>query len=206
MAWAVRCAQLNQRRGLVWCLAITLACAGFFLGVKAVEYSTQVERRLAVGRRLPTRDRSRCEIRIASLVRVIGSRGARDGSGCVRPVIGSPRNRFELRAFCWRRYGDRRDVFPGNWRRNRDHGRARATRHTPDIMRRRLMILARADASEVAVETANEPPRLAGVFFSIYYAMTGSACDSYPGGDGRDRVAAVSLGPRRLRFQLLRTS
>lgn len=39
MAWGVRCAQLNQRRGLVWCLAITLACASMFLGIKAVEYS-----------------------------------------------------------------------------------------------------------------------------------------------------------------------
>ena len=41
MAWAVRCAQLGQRQGLLWCLAITLACAGLFLGVKAVEYSTK---------------------------------------------------------------------------------------------------------------------------------------------------------------------
>lgn len=39
MAWGVRCAQLNQRRGLLWCLAITLACASMFLGIKAVEYS-----------------------------------------------------------------------------------------------------------------------------------------------------------------------
>ena len=39
MAWAVRCAQLRQRNGLVLCLAITLACASMFLGVKAVEYT-----------------------------------------------------------------------------------------------------------------------------------------------------------------------
>lgn len=39
MAWAVRCAQLRQRGGLVLCLAITLACASLFLGVKAVEYT-----------------------------------------------------------------------------------------------------------------------------------------------------------------------
>lgn len=39
MAWGVRCAQLRQRGGLVICLAITLACASMFLGVKAVEYS-----------------------------------------------------------------------------------------------------------------------------------------------------------------------
>jgi cytochrome c oxidase subunit 3 len=39
MAWAVRCAQRGQRRGLVICLIITLTCAAFFLGVKAVEYT-----------------------------------------------------------------------------------------------------------------------------------------------------------------------
>lgn len=39
MAWGVRCAQLGQRRGLVWCLTLTLACASLFLGVKAVEYT-----------------------------------------------------------------------------------------------------------------------------------------------------------------------
>ena len=39
MAWAVRCAQLGQQRGLVLLLGTTLACASLFLGVKAVEYS-----------------------------------------------------------------------------------------------------------------------------------------------------------------------
>jgi cytochrome c oxidase subunit III len=39
MAWGVRCAQLRQRTGLVVCLAITLGCAAMFLGVKAIEYT-----------------------------------------------------------------------------------------------------------------------------------------------------------------------
>ncbi len=38
MAWAVRCSQLGEHRRLVLLLGITLACASFFLGVKAVEY------------------------------------------------------------------------------------------------------------------------------------------------------------------------
>jgi len=38
MAWAVRCAQLSQRGGLVLCLVLTLACAAVFLGIKYVEY------------------------------------------------------------------------------------------------------------------------------------------------------------------------
>src|SRR5256885_9184977 len=38
-AWAVRCAQLNQRRGLIFCIALTIACACAFLGIKYIEYS-----------------------------------------------------------------------------------------------------------------------------------------------------------------------
>ena len=38
MAWAVRCAQLGQRRLLVLCLALTLAGGSGFLGIKYVEY------------------------------------------------------------------------------------------------------------------------------------------------------------------------
>lgn len=39
MAWAVRAAQLGQQQLLVRLLTITLSCASIFLGVKAVEYS-----------------------------------------------------------------------------------------------------------------------------------------------------------------------
>lgn len=39
MAWAVRCAQTRQRTGLIVNLSITLGCATIFLGVKAIEYS-----------------------------------------------------------------------------------------------------------------------------------------------------------------------
>ena len=39
MAWAVRSAQLEQKKLLIWLLGVTLSCASLFLGVKAVEYS-----------------------------------------------------------------------------------------------------------------------------------------------------------------------
>ena len=39
MAWAVRCAQINEHKGLTGMLAATLSCAMVFLGVKAIEYS-----------------------------------------------------------------------------------------------------------------------------------------------------------------------
>jgi cytochrome c oxidase subunit III len=50
-AWAVRCAQLNQRRGLIACIAITIACALAFLGIKYVEYSHKYHEQLLFGRR-----------------------------------------------------------------------------------------------------------------------------------------------------------
>tara|TARA_R110002049_G_scaffold285698_1_gene466728 strand:- start:130120 stop:131382 length:1263 start_codon:yes stop_codon:yes gene_type:complete len=39
MAWAVRCAQTENNKGLTALLASTLSCAMVFLGVKAIEYS-----------------------------------------------------------------------------------------------------------------------------------------------------------------------
>jgi len=49
-AWAVRCAQLNQRRGLILCLAATIACACAFLGIKYIEYSHKVHEHILFGR------------------------------------------------------------------------------------------------------------------------------------------------------------
>jgi cytochrome c oxidase subunit 3 len=43
MAWAVRYAQMNQRRGLMVCLGATLLCASVFLGIKYVEYKAKWE-------------------------------------------------------------------------------------------------------------------------------------------------------------------
>ncbi len=39
MAWAVRCSQIEDHKGLVGMLSATLSCAMIFLGVKAIEYS-----------------------------------------------------------------------------------------------------------------------------------------------------------------------
>jgi cytochrome c oxidase subunit 3 len=49
-AWAVRCAQLNQRRGLILCIAVTIACACAFLGIKYIEYSHKVHEHILFGR------------------------------------------------------------------------------------------------------------------------------------------------------------
>jgi cytochrome c oxidase subunit III len=48
-AWAVRCAQLNQRRGLIACLAITIVCACGFLGIKSIEYRHKIHEHILWG-------------------------------------------------------------------------------------------------------------------------------------------------------------
>ena len=49
-AWAVRCAQRNERAGLILCLATTIACAFGFLGIKYIEYSHKYHEQLLFGR------------------------------------------------------------------------------------------------------------------------------------------------------------
>jgi len=49
MAWAVRCAQLGQRRGLIIGLVLTLLCAAGFMGIKYVEYSHKIHMGLLWG-------------------------------------------------------------------------------------------------------------------------------------------------------------
>ena len=50
VAWAVRCAQLNQRRGLVLCIALTIGCACTFLGIKYIEYAQKFHHHLVPSR------------------------------------------------------------------------------------------------------------------------------------------------------------
>jgi cytochrome c oxidase subunit III len=49
-AWAVRCAQLNQRRGLIVCLTLTLMCACAFLVIKYFEYTHKHHEQIMFGR------------------------------------------------------------------------------------------------------------------------------------------------------------
>src|SRR5215813_2458412 len=49
-AWGVRCAQLNQQRGLIVCIVLTIACACAFLGIKYIEYSHKVHEQILFGR------------------------------------------------------------------------------------------------------------------------------------------------------------
>ncbi len=49
-AWAVRAAQLAQRKLLIGCLAVTIVCACAFLGIKYIEYSHKIHEHILFGR------------------------------------------------------------------------------------------------------------------------------------------------------------
>ncbi len=49
-AWAVRCAQKNQRAGLIGCIVVTILCACTFMGVKYKEYSHKYHEGILFGR------------------------------------------------------------------------------------------------------------------------------------------------------------
>jgi len=50
MAWGVRCAQLNQKKGLIISLALTIACAFGFMGIKYMEYSHKFHENITWGK------------------------------------------------------------------------------------------------------------------------------------------------------------
>ncbi|HEY5938876.1 MAG TPA: cytochrome c oxidase subunit 3 [Kofleriaceae bacterium] len=50
-AWAVRAAQLGQRKLLIGCIFVTILCALGFLGIKYIEYSHKVHEHILFGKR-----------------------------------------------------------------------------------------------------------------------------------------------------------
>jgi len=48
-AWAVRCAQLGQKKGLIGCIVVTILCACGFLVIKYIEYSHKIHERILFG-------------------------------------------------------------------------------------------------------------------------------------------------------------
>nr|HEX4315168.1 cytochrome c oxidase subunit 3 [Kofleriaceae bacterium] len=49
-AWAVRCAQRNERKGLILCIVVTILCACGFLTIKYMEYSHKIHEHILFGR------------------------------------------------------------------------------------------------------------------------------------------------------------
>jgi cytochrome c oxidase subunit 3 len=111
-AWAVRCAQLNQKRGLVLCITLTIGCALAFLGIKYFEYTHKIHVGTLFGAKFDP-----CITPDGALIKA-------DDPHCVQEAM----------------------------------------HMQPEV----------TDASQLRVATdAQKPPPNTGMFFTIYFAMTG---------------------------------
>lgn len=143
MAWAVRCAQLGQKNGLVICLVLTLACAGTFMVVKYFEYSHKIHLGLVPARYF-------------SYVPGSEEHGHDGEHGAAA-----------------------HDAEHGG---AAEHSDAHATTHnpaaTPDTLdsttaAQESALLVHDPVEKAAIEGKDELPRRIGIFFSIYYCLTG---------------------------------
>lgn len=120
-AWAVRCAQKSQQTGLIVCIAITIACAFVFMGIKYVEYTTKFQEGLF-------------------------------WSG--RWYAAAPLREQALAPASWGEAG----------------GRAEADAHSHGA---EALHAAHDEGGHGGHHVTWPPPKHAGVFFSVYFGMTG---------------------------------
>jgi cytochrome c oxidase subunit 3 len=182
MAWGVRCAQLGQQRGLILCLAATLASAGLFLGVKAVEYSHKWDVGLLwAGRFAPAEEH--------------GGEGTHGLSSALlvfsAPALAVLAGCLIWAAVCRARKLDRAFVvstslavaslmffvgvaagkgIPLLQRALVGHSQAEQANHGEGP---RAQPAEKAPGGGAEAEAEAQAPKLAGVFFSIYFSMTG---------------------------------
>ena len=166
-AWAVRAAQLNQQRLLVWCIVVTLLCALGFLGIKYVEYSAKVHHHTLFGKRFaPTEAPDGTEIEQPDAtpgkteggapapkepLNTVGGVKAQPVPGAAGPPPGSA------------------PVVPGD---------PAASKEEPASAVSGVGVLPAIEAQKTAgaaidTHASARPPPNTGMFFTIYFAMTG---------------------------------
>lgn len=254
VAWGVRCIQLGNRRWLLAMLVFTLACAGFFMGVKAVEYTLKGYEGLlwagAYQQQIPghVHDLTAANALLQNLTYIAGGLGAllllfsivTSGKRNVRAwTLGSigatllaaalgivVAQKVEAASHGPGEFGDLTHASPA------DHGSAGAAHaaeapaapaeatapaeaaaaapatpappsiEVPDVSAIPIPVANKVDESRLAVgEAIDSPERLAGNFFSIYFAMTGVHAIHILGGIGVivwivSRAAAGHFGPQ----------
>ena len=169
-AWAVRCAQLAQKRRLIVCIALTIACACAFLGIKYIEYSHKVHEHILFGRyfdpcvssggrELLTRNNN-CAGSKSTVVWDFGAGTAT--AGCFADIDQDPR-----------KDGVQADCKPSP--KAADAGDLLADREQPLELGKPLI----QPRHQLTVHEAHEleamgpPPEHTNMFFTIYFLMTG---------------------------------
>jgi len=176
MAWAVRDAQLVNNRGLIINLAITIGCAIMFLGVKAVEYSHKWEIGLYWASKFaPTTEHHGGGMMLFWLCLPFILTTVALGAA----TFVSKQKKYEQG---YRFYGilflaslaffvgvGCGFVVPAVMGSGDSHGAAHASHEGESAHH---VVTAHADSADAPV-VIDESPRNAGIFFSIYYVMTG---------------------------------
>ena len=211
MAWAIRGAQMDNRKVLIGNLVATIALASFFLGVKYFEYShnstrasTRASTSSCAATRRPCRSwtasrrRRRCSRRAPTTRCTTPRPSSRTRAPWSRPRGRSPartrrRHRAAPPASRSTRPGPGRRTFPPDRRRSLAAGPERGgagiggavERAAQGEAQRAALATGAADQSAAGLETehgdvdraeAKEAifhDRRAGIFFSIYYMITG---------------------------------
>jgi cytochrome c oxidase subunit 3 len=166
-AWAVRAAQLNQKRALIFCLVVTLLCACGFLGIKYVEYSAKVHHHTLFGKRFaPTEAPDGTEI-----VQPDSNPGQTPGGA---PAPGEPLNTVG---------GVKAQPVPGSAGPPAGStpvvpGDTAASKEEPATAKAGIGVLPALEAQKEAgatihTEAGARPPPNTGMFFTIYFLMTG---------------------------------
>jgi len=166
-AWAVRAAQLNQRRALIFCLAVTLLCAFGFLGIKYVEYAAKIHHHTLFGKRFapheapdgteieqpdgnPGKD-AKGQPTAKEPLNTVGGVKAQPIEGSKGPPPGTA------------------PVVPGD---------PSASKEEPASAQAGVGVLPAIEAQKAAgakidTESSARPPPNTGMFFTIYFLMTG---------------------------------
>lgn len=166
-AWAVRAAQLNQQRALILCLAVTLLCAFGFLGIKYVEYSAKVHHHTLFGKRFaPTEAPDGTEIAQPD------ANPGKDAAG--KPTAKEPLNTVG---------GVKAQPVPGSAAPPPGTapvvpGDTAASKEEPASSSAGVGVLPALEAQKqagatIATEAGARPPPNTGMFFTIYFLMTG---------------------------------
>lgn len=167
-AWAVRAAQLGQKRLLIGCLAITLVCAFGFLGIKTIEYSHKAHIGTIFGKRFqPTVAADGSKIDVSETPSDPTEPGQAPDSS--KMSAQDPGQATEARMV-----DDTPDPQAGE---GAGAAAAVADEEVADPQAAGAVAAAAAatDAANIAAtaEAAKLPPPNTGMFFTIYFAMTG---------------------------------
>lgn len=160
MAWAVRCAQLGQRKGLILCLSLTLACAGAFLVVKYFEYTAKFSHGIYPARYFKTEEAAHY------LAQHEHAHEKKSQEALSHGAVASPHGEAEVHGAVEHADGSKTPAS------HNDSHTPVETPHRDTEAKSDSVAPPKADDHAAAAHDPTLPKRI-GIFFSIYFCLTG---------------------------------